>query len=171
MKSAFEENPKLGDPSSLDGQLRENENNLNRLSNDLKRFQTMYDEVMNGYTPASQKKQHSASISSGSNNSSEHRNSFSEGSLSRSGSENSVNAKTIKNSVYSNGHANGSLASAIVSPSNGSIGSGNVVPSAMNSSSGAVGGSSLFKLASNGNGSIHNGSQILSPISGRESDS
>ena len=169
MKSAFEENPKLGDPSSVDGQLRENENNLNRLHNDLKKFQTMLNDVVNGYTPSSQKKQHSASISSGSNNSSEHRNSFSEGSLSRSGSENSVNA-TAKNG-YTNGHANGSIgngsiASTIVSPTNGSIGAGNSILGS------TISGGSIFKSSTNGNGSIHmNGSQLLSPVSGRESDS
>src|SRR5690349_15477895 len=94
MKNAFEANVKLGDPQSVNGQLSENNLKLEKLQGDLKRYQTMMQEVMSSinYTPSSAKKSHSSSISSASNLSvssagGPHRNSISDESLSRSESE------------------------------------------------------------------------------------
>jgi len=77
MKQAYEQNPALGDPMSVEGQLTENGHKMEKLQTELKKFQSYLSEVDGKpFTPSSQKKSH--------------RNSVSEDSLSRSASESSV---------------------------------------------------------------------------------
>lgn len=163
MKSAYESNVKMGDPNSVNGQLAENSKKQEQLQADLRKYQTMLQEVMgsgnggNSFTPVSSaKKSHSSSISSSSNLSvasngaGPHRNSISDESLSRSESETSVNHTTsnggsgLTNGGHhhlSNGHLGGggppAPASSVTSPLSSSI-----------LSNGGM--SSLFKLSSNG---------------------
>ncbi len=78
MKQAYEQNPALGDPMSVEGQLAENGHKMEKLQLELKKFQSYLSEVDGKpFTPSAQKKSH--------------RNSVSEDSLSRSESESSVN--------------------------------------------------------------------------------
>lgn len=45
MKVVYEANPLLGDPMSIEGQLTESENKLDRLKQELKKFQQLLDEA------------------------------------------------------------------------------------------------------------------------------
>ncbi|KAJ6223608.1 hypothetical protein RDWZM_002153 [Blomia tropicalis] len=153
MKNAFEQNVKLGDPQSVNGQLNENSIKLDKLQTELHKYQSMLQEVMNGLncTPSSKKKSHS-STSSQSNlsvtsaHTPSHRNSISDESLSRSESETSVN------------NGNGSLGNGHIG-NNGTHVNGNGSISNINGN-GNNNTSSLFKL----NGSyIGNGSILSSP--------
>ncbi len=179
MKSAYESNVKMGDPNSVNGQLAENSKKQEQLQADLKKYQTMLQEVMGGggnsFTPVSSaKKSHSSSISSSSNLSvasngaGAHRSSLSDESLSRSESETSVN-HTSSNGVNGGGGGGGLTNGGHHHLSNGHLGGGTngsstvapapTVPtltsplSSVLSNGGSGGGmSSLFKL-SNGMGS------------------
>jgi hypothetical protein len=89
MKQAYEQNPALGDPMSVEGQLAENGQKMEKLQLELKKFQSYLSEVDGKpFTPSAQKKSH--------------RNSVSEDSLSRSESESSVNNNTNGNHRSSN---------------------------------------------------------------------
>ena len=154
MKNAFEANVKMGDPQSLNGQLAENSKKQEQLQNDLRKYQTMLQEVMSNinYTPSSQKKSHSSSISSASNLSvasahTPHRNSISDESLSRSESETSVN--TNGHHPATNGPTGGLT--------NGHLNNGHV------NGNGTVQSSSLFKLNGGHSGSINGNGSLLSP--------
>ena len=77
MKQTYEQNNALGDPLSVEGQLTENGQKMDKLQTEMKKFQSLLSEVVDGNrTPSAQKKSH--------------RNSISEDSLSRSASESSV---------------------------------------------------------------------------------
>lgn len=56
MKSVYEENPALGDPHSLDKQLAENGDKLDKLRLEQQKFQTYLNEAENKLTPNAQKK-------------------------------------------------------------------------------------------------------------------
>lgn len=93
MKQTYEDNPSLGDPDSTKNQLIENQRKLEKLEQDLKRFQALMDDVLSNTPTGAQKK---GSISSNEtpsvgSSSQRHRNSLSDESLSRSASETSVN--------------------------------------------------------------------------------
>ena len=94
MKQAYEQNSALGDPASVEGQLAENGHKMEKFQTELKRFQNLLTEVIDGkpFTPSAQKKSH--------------RNSISEDSLSRSASESSV---TLNNNNNSNSNLNPSV--------------------------------------------------------------
>lgn len=161
MKNAFEQNVKMGDPQSVNGQLSENSLKLEKLQSELKKYQTMLQEVMSSinYTPSSQKKSHSSSISSVSNlsvASTPHRNSISDESLSRSESESSVNNT---NGHHGSNSSNGHVPAPPPLP-NGHLNNGH-----LNGSNG-IQTSSLFKLngtALNGGSAISANGSILSP--------
>lgn len=95
MKQAYEQNPALGDPNSVEGQLTENGQKMEKLQTELKKFQNLLTDVVDGkpFTPSAQKKSH--------------RNSVSEDSLSRSASESSVtNNNNTLNALNTNGNSN-----------------------------------------------------------------
>lgn len=163
MKSAFEANTKMGDPNSLNGQLGENSKKQEQLQADLAKYQAMLQEVMSNinYTPSSQKKSHSSSISSSSNLSvasahTPHRNSISDESLSRSESETSVNTNghhpAAGAEAMGNGAPGGLVNGHSLSLSNGHVnGNGVIQPT------------SLFKLNGSHSGSINGNGSLLSP--------
>lgn len=93
MKQTYEDNPSLGDPDSTKNQLVENQRKLEKLEQDLKRFQALMDEVLSNTPTGAQKKGSISSTETPSVASSgqRHRNSLSDESLSRSASETSVN--------------------------------------------------------------------------------
>lgn len=78
MKNAYEQNPALGDPLSVEGQLSENGHKLEKLRAELRKFQTYLAEIdeTKPPTPVTHKRSN--------------RNSVSEDSLSRSASDSSV---------------------------------------------------------------------------------
>lgn len=45
MKGVYEQNPALGDPMSIEGQLNESGHRLDKLRNDIQKFQTLLDDV------------------------------------------------------------------------------------------------------------------------------
>lgn len=93
MKQAYEQNPALGDPSSVEGQLTENGHKMDKLQTELKKFQSYLDEVDGKPpTPIHNKKSH--------------RNSVSEDSLSRSASESSMNVGNHRSNSQLNNHNN-----------------------------------------------------------------
>lgn len=47
MKSVYEANPALGDPMSIEGQLNESGNKLDKLQSELQKYQNYLDEVEN----------------------------------------------------------------------------------------------------------------------------
>ena len=94
MKQAYEQNPALGDPQSVEGQLAENGQKMDKLQTEIKKFQSLLSDVVDGNrTPSAQKKSH--------------RNSVSEDSLSRSASESSVtNNNNTNNNLNANSNSN-----------------------------------------------------------------
>lgn len=82
MKVVYEQNPALGDPLSVEGQLTENGHRLDKLRQDLHKYQTYMAEAEGvvTLTPNAQKR---------------HRNSISDDSLSRSASDSSVSNPTV----------------------------------------------------------------------------
>ncbi|CAG2167372.1 unnamed protein product [Oppiella nova] len=110
MRQAYEQNNALGDPNSVEGQLSENGQKMEKLQTELKKFQNLLQDVVDGkpYTPSAQKKSH--------------RNSISEDSLSRSASE---------SSVTNNNHSNTNL-NANNSNSNGNHRSSNSLQTVIN---------------------------------------
>jgi len=113
MKAAYEANPNMGDPQSVQGQMVENGERLDKLHVQLKRYHGLLDEVdgKGPSTPFSQKRktstsssasqatqpppQHSqTSLTSGGRHSNSQRNSISEDSLSRSPSDSSFSQTT-----------------------------------------------------------------------------
>lgn len=88
MKAAYEANPNMGDPHTIEGQLTENGHKMEKLQSEFKKFSTSLAEVEGKpVTPHVQKK---------------HRNSMSEESLSRSASDSSVG----HNHTLTNNHNN-----------------------------------------------------------------
>lgn len=45
MKTAYEQNPSMGDPNSVEGQLKENSHKMDKLQSELKKFLTYMDEI------------------------------------------------------------------------------------------------------------------------------
>ena len=45
MKGVYEENPALGDPMSIEGQLNESNNKLERLKTEIQKYQMLLDDV------------------------------------------------------------------------------------------------------------------------------
>ncbi|XP_054158056.1 formin-binding protein 1-like isoform X2 [Oppia nitens] len=110
MKQAYEQNSALGDPLSVEGQLTENGHKMEKFQTELKRFQNLLAEVVDGkpFTPSAQKK------------SSSHRNSISEDSLSRSASESSVtiNNNTNNTTSFTNNNNNLNITNNAINNSN-----------------------------------------------------
>lgn len=50
MKGVYEQNSLLGDPQSVEGQLKECDHKLEKLKNELNRYQNMLDQVNNQTT-------------------------------------------------------------------------------------------------------------------------
>ena len=94
MRQTYEQNNALGDPQSVEGQLTENSQKMDKLQIELKKFQSLLADVVDGNrTPSAQKKSH--------------RNSVSEDSLSRSASESSVtNNNNTNNNLNTNINSN-----------------------------------------------------------------
>lgn len=95
MRQTYEQNNALGDPQSVEGQLTENSHKMDKLQTELKKFQSLLADVVDGNrTPSAQKKSH--------------RNSVSEDSLSRSASESSVtnNNNNTNNILNTNSNIN-----------------------------------------------------------------
>lgn len=154
MKNAFEQNVKMGDPQSVNGQLSENSLKLEKLQTDLKKYQTMLQDVLNNIncTPSSQKKSHSSSISSNSNlsvgsgHTPPHRNSISDESLSRSESENSVNNTNGHHHYHASTTTVTTIASTTATPSNNKQTTGAIIANGHLNNGHVNGISSLFKL-------------------------
>lgn len=85
MKAAYEQNPSMGDPNSVEGQLTENGHRMEKMQAELKKFKGYLEEVDGKpQTPHIQKKQNN-------------RNSISEDSLSRSASDSSFHQQNQTN--------------------------------------------------------------------------
>lgn len=105
MKAAYEQNPSMGDPNSVEGQLKENSHKMEKLQSELRKFVSYNDEMDNGgqfnnpNTPNVSKKLLT------------NRNSISEDSLSRSASDSSFchnqqQSSKIRDSVTSQNFIN-----------------------------------------------------------------
>lgn len=84
MQSVYQQNPQLGDPSAIEGQLRENQQRLSRLQGELQKYQTYLSEI------DMPQPQQNYNGQNGVRNS-QHRSSGSDESLSRSASDLSQN--------------------------------------------------------------------------------
>lgn len=95
MKAAYEANPIMGDPHSVEGQMAENSQKLDRLKTELAKFQGYLDDVDGKpVTPYASKK-------------SQHRNSVSESdSLSRSASDSSFSHQNGSSTIPAAGNNN-----------------------------------------------------------------
>lgn len=113
MKAAYEMNPSMGDPQSVQGQMHENGQKLDKLHRELQKFQGYLEEVDGGKgpsTPFSQKRKSSTNSTSSSSHPTQQqesqthlsasggkhvqRNSISEDSLSRSASDSSFSSSS-----------------------------------------------------------------------------
>lgn len=102
MKTAYEQNPSMGDPNSVEGQLKENSHKMDKLQAELRKFVGFQDEMDNGLKPNTPNVQKKLT----------NRNSISEDSLSRSASDSSFchnqqqNQSKIRDSVTSQNFIN-----------------------------------------------------------------
>lgn len=89
MRAAYEQNPSMGDPNSVDSQLNENAHKFEKLQSELRKFTGYLSEVDGKPVTPHVQKRHN-------------RNSVSEDSLSRSASDSSVGHNPIANQIAAN---------------------------------------------------------------------
>lgn len=126
MKAAYQENPALGDPNTIESQLTENNKKLDKLQAELKKFESYLaetdvkkttntigrngtaDDLNSGQIASETRSAHSSTTSTVNlNNGRKNRNSLSEESLSRSASDSSVSQNHTQSAATlptSNGH-------------------------------------------------------------------
>lgn len=65
MKGAYEQNSALGDPMSIEGQLRESNHQLDRLRSDKEKYQTMLDDMERSSPVVAPKNSHQPGATNG----------------------------------------------------------------------------------------------------------
>ncbi len=65
MKGVYEQNPALGDPMSIEGQLHESNHRLDKLKTDIQKYQTMLDDVERNSPAGIRKNSHLTATTNG----------------------------------------------------------------------------------------------------------
>lgn len=159
MKAAYEANPIMGDPHSVEGQMSENSHKLDRLKTELAKFQGFLDEV-DGKDPAQ--------FVSNKCNLRQHRNSVSEsGSLSRSASDSSFSQQNGSSQQTTSAGNNNSLTTTVTASHDDhhhNNHNNNGLNSSSSSNSPSIRNSVALQNHRNSNGNLANGSSLVDSL-------